>query len=63
MTIGAAVPALLRAEGYEHTPAAHPSVWLFRRVFMLKAASTRPVLIGGQWWREDWTLVQADVHD
>jgi hypothetical protein len=62
-----------------------PSVRLFRRVFVLKAASTRPPLISvqyfqrrtpghtryiapispGMWerWREDWVLVQADVHD
>jgi hypothetical protein len=62
-----------------------PSVWLFWRFFVLKAASTRPPLIGGHYfqcrtpgharyialispgrwerWREDWALVQADVHD
>jgi hypothetical protein len=62
-----------------------PSVWLFRRFFVLKAASPRPPLIGGHYfqhrmsgharyitpvspcrwerWREDWALVQADVHD
>jgi hypothetical protein len=61
------------------------SVRLFRRFFMLKAASLRPLLIGshyfqrrtpgharyiahvspGRWerWREDWALVQVDVHD
>jgi hypothetical protein len=62
-----------------------PSVRLFRRFFMLKAASTRPPLIDGHYFqrrtlgharyimhvspgrweqrREDWALVQADVHD
>ena len=62
-----------------------PSVRLFRRFFVLKAASPRPPLIGGHYfqrrtpsharyitsvspgrwerWREDWTLVQADIHD
>jgi hypothetical protein len=62
-----------------------PSVRLFRRFFVLKAASTCPPLIGGHYfqcrtsghacnftpvspgrweqWREDWALVQADVHD
>jgi hypothetical protein len=62
-----------------------PLVLLFRRFFMLKAASTRPPLIGGHYFqrrtpshahyiapvsrgrwersREDWVLVQADVHD
>jgi hypothetical protein len=61
------------------------SVRLFWRFFVLKAASTRPPLIGGHYfqrrtpgyacyiapispgrwerWREDWALVQADVHD
>jgi hypothetical protein len=61
------------------------SVRLFRRFFVLKAASPRPPLIGGHYfqhrtpghtryimpispgrweqWREDWALVQADVHD
>jgi hypothetical protein len=62
-----------------------PSVWLFRRFFVLKAASPRPPLIGDHYfqhrmsgharyitpvspcrweqWREDWALMQADVHD
>jgi hypothetical protein len=62
-----------------------PSVRLFRRFFVLKAASPRPPLIGGHYfqrrtpghtryialvspgrwerWREDWALVQANVHD
>jgi hypothetical protein len=62
-----------------------PSVRLFRRFFVLKAASTCPSLIGdhyfqrqtlgharyiapispGRWerWREDWVLVQMNVHD
>jgi hypothetical protein len=62
-----------------------PSVRLFRRFLVLKAASPRPSLIGGHYfqrqtpghacyitpvspgrwerWREDWALVQADVHD
>jgi hypothetical protein len=62
-----------------------PSVRLFRCFFVLKAASTRPPLIGGHYfqrrtpghahyitpgspgrwerWREDWALVQADIHD
>jgi hypothetical protein len=62
-----------------------PSVRLFQRFFMLKAVSTRSLLIVGhyfqrrtpghtryivpvspgrwEWWREDWALVQADVHD
>jgi hypothetical protein len=62
-----------------------PSVRLFQRFFVLKAASTHPPLIGGHYfqrrtpdharyivpvspgrweqWREDWALVQADVHD
>jgi hypothetical protein len=44
-----------------------PSVRLFRRFFMLKAVSPHPSLIGDhcRWerWREDWALVQADVHD
>jgi hypothetical protein len=62
-----------------------PSVRLFWHFFMLKAAITRPPLIGGHYfqcrtpgharyitpispcrwerWREDWVLVQADVHD
>jgi hypothetical protein len=62
-----------------------PSVRLFRCLFMLKAMSLRPPLIGGyyfqcqtpgharyimfvspgRWerWREDWALVQVDVHD
>jgi hypothetical protein len=62
-----------------------PSVWLFRRFFVLKDASKRPPLIGGHYfqrwtlgharyiapvspgrwerWREDWALVQANVHD
>jgi hypothetical protein len=62
-----------------------PSVRLFRRFFVLKAACTHPSLIGGHYiqrltlghahyiapifpgrwerWREDWALVQADVHD
>jgi hypothetical protein len=62
-----------------------PSVRLFQRFFVLKAASPHPPLIGdhyfqhrtpghacyivpispGRWeqWREDWALVQADVHN
>jgi hypothetical protein len=62
-----------------------PSVRLFQRFFVLKAAGTRPPLIGdhyfqcrtpgharyiapispGRWerWREDWALVQVDIHD
>jgi hypothetical protein len=62
-----------------------PSVRLFRCFFVLKAASTRPPLIGGHYfqrrkpgharyiapvspgrwerWRENWALVQVDVHD
>jgi hypothetical protein len=62
-----------------------PLVRLFQPFFVLKAASTRPSLIGGNYfqrrtpgharyitpvspgrwerWREDWTLVQADIHD
>jgi hypothetical protein len=62
-----------------------PSVRLFRRFFVLKAASPRPPLIDGHYfqrwtpghdryiapvspgrwerWREDWALVQADIHD
>jgi hypothetical protein len=62
-----------------------PSMRLFRRFFVLKAASTRPPLIDGHYfqhrtpghacyitpispgrwerWREDWALVQADVHN
>jgi hypothetical protein len=70
---------------YEMYVGVRPSVRLFRRFFMLKAASLRPPLIGGHYfqrrtpshacyitpispgrwerWREDWMLVQADVHD
>jgi hypothetical protein len=62
-----------------------PSVRLFRRFFVLKAASTHPPLISGHYsqrrtsgharyivpvspgrwerWREDWALVQANIHD
>jgi hypothetical protein len=62
-----------------------PSVRLFCRFFVLKAASPRPPLLSGHYfqrrtpgharyiapvfpgrwerWREDWALVQADVHD
>jgi hypothetical protein len=62
-----------------------PLMRLFWRFFVLKAANTRPPLIGGHYfqrrtpgharyiapvspgrwerWREDWALVQADVHD
>jgi hypothetical protein len=70
---------------YEMYVGVRPSVRLFRRFFVLKAASRRPPLIGGHYiqrqtpshacyimptspnrwerWREDWALVQADVHD
>jgi hypothetical protein len=70
---------------YEMYVGVRPSVQLFRCFFLLKAASTRPLLIGGHYfqhwepghahyialispgrwerWREDWALVQANIHD
>jgi hypothetical protein len=70
---------------YELYVVVRPSVRLFRRFFVLKAASPHPPLIGGHYfqrrtlgharyialvspdrwerWREDWALVQVDVHD
>jgi hypothetical protein len=70
---------------YEMYVGVRPSVRLFWRFFLLKTASTCPLLIGGHYFqrrtpghahyiapispgrwersREDWALLQADIHD
>jgi hypothetical protein len=70
---------------YEMFVGVRPSVQLFWRFFIMKAASQHPPLISGyyfqhrthghtryivlvspgRWerWRDDWELVQADIHD